>query len=240
MFLLLCLGSVVHWHSIDFQWILRAHVAILTVASLGERGRNRSRRRGCRTSPAGCSSEGDDRDYDFLNRGEWPEEARSNVGFRRALLRQLQQHQAVRNTGEHAAWLGSPEDALQKLQDRRDPSHHLLKGIVTLATRTDAIRDTNAADGQCFHAGDEFHASRSYTGNSAAGYSSLQPGTKVVIDYIGSAPEERARSSITPRFTRCLVIRASRDAWSYVVDAAGKSKKFNHTQIHEMLGHTSF
>jgi hypothetical protein len=61
-----------------------------------------------------------------------------------------------------------------------------------------------------------------------------------VIDYIGSAPEERARSSITPRFTRCLVIRASRDAWSYVVDAAGKSKKFNHTQIHEMLGHTSF
>jgi hypothetical protein len=77
--------------------------------------------------PRGGSSEGDDRDYDFLNRGECREEARSNVGFRRALLRQLQQHQAVRNTGEHAAWLGSPEDALQKLQDRRDPSHHWCK-----------------------------------------------------------------------------------------------------------------
>ena len=51
-----------------------------------------------------------------------------NVESRRALLRQLQQHQAVRNAGEHAAWLGIPEDARQTLHERCDPSRkHLNK-----------------------------------------------------------------------------------------------------------------
>lgn len=80
--------------------------------------------------PWGGPSEGDDKDHDFLRRDEWREEGQfRNVEFRRSLLQRLQQHQAVRNPGEHAAWLGSPEDALQKLQDPRDPSRRELVGV---------------------------------------------------------------------------------------------------------------
>lgn len=83
--------------------------------------------------PWGGPTEGDDRVYDFLMRGEWRDDGQfCNVEFRRALLRQLQEHWAVRNPAEHVAWPGSPEDALRKLHDLCDPSRSQLNQVTWL------------------------------------------------------------------------------------------------------------
>ena len=89
--------------------------------------------------PWGSTTEGGDKDYDFLRRDEVREEAQfRNVESRRALLRQLQQHQAVRNAGEHAAWLGIPEDARQTLHERCDPSLKQLNKITCVTAYSEA------------------------------------------------------------------------------------------------------
>ena len=96
-----------------FQMIL-AETSAKMIASLGVHG----------------PTEGDDKDYDFLRRGEWREELQfRDVEFRRAVLGQLQEHQAVRNPAELVAWLSSPEDALRKLQDPCDPSRKILNQV---------------------------------------------------------------------------------------------------------------
>ena len=51
---------------------------------------------------------------------------------------QLQQHQAVRNAGEHAAWLGIPEGALQQLHERCDPSQQQLNKITWVTAYSEA------------------------------------------------------------------------------------------------------
>ena len=84
--------------------------------------------------PWGGPSEGDDRDYDFLKRGEECRELYpGKVEFREALQRKLQHH-AVRNPAEQAAWLGDgPEDALHKLHSPSDPSRRELVGVSFVA-----------------------------------------------------------------------------------------------------------
>ena len=63
-------------------------------------------------------------------------------------------------------------------------------GMPISVTRTDVLRDTSAGGGERFHEGDNAQAFCPYQGNSANGYLPLHPGTKVIINHVGSASDE--------------------------------------------------